>query len=157
MRVSDVMTREVACCTLDDSLAAAARLMWDCDCGSVPVLESASGRAIGMITDRDICMATLFRDRSPSAVPVRDAMSRGLHACAPEDSIARAESLLRNHQIRRLPVLDDSGRPVGIISLADIVRAAGNGAGRRHEISSEEIADTLGVISRPRSPDARAH
>src|SRR5215211_1229064 len=112
MHVAEVMTRDVSCCTADDSLSVAARMMWECDCGSVPVLESPSGRAIGMITDRDVCMATLLQDRAPSAISVREAMSHGLHSCTPEDSIARAEGLLRDHQIRRLPVLDESGQVI---------------------------------------------
>ena len=159
MRVSDLMTREVASCTIDDTLDVPARLMWACDCGSVPILESASGRVIGMITDRDICMAAMLNNCAPSAIVCRDAMSRGLFACLPEDSISDVESVLRNHQIRRLPVLDETGRLAGIISLADIVRAAGNGFRHRKEISPEEITDTLGVISRPRpgSPGAHTH
>ncbi len=159
MRVSDLMTREVACCTIDDTLDVPARLMWDCDCGSVPILESASGRVIGMITDRDICMAAMLNNCALSVIGCRDAMSRGLFACLPEDSISEVESVLRNHQIRRLPVLDETGRLAGIISLADIVRAAGNGFRHRKEVSPEEITDTLGVISRPRpgTPGAHTH
>jgi CBS-domain-containing membrane protein len=110
-----------------------------------------------MVTDRDICMAAMLKNCAPSAISCRDAMSRGLFACSPEDTIANAEAALRNHQIRRLPVLDETGRLAGIISLADIVRAAGNGFRHRKEVSPEEITDTLGVISRPRPGIARAH
>ena len=156
MRVSDVMTRDVSCCTLDDDCATAARLMWNCDCGTVPVVESASGRAIGMITDRDICMATLLADRPPSQIPVTKAMSHDLFAVAADDTVRYAEQLLQGHQVRRLPVLDDSGRVVGILSLADIARAANNGAGRRKEIRAEEVTETLGGISRPRAGSAAA-
>jgi CBS domain-containing protein len=151
MRVADVMTQEVCCCTTDDTLATAARMMWEHDCGSVPVLEPAAGRAIGMITDRDICMAALMHDRPPSAITVREVMSDQLYACTPEDTVRYAEQLLEGHQVRRLPVLDDTGRVVGILSLADIVRAANNGAGRRREIRPEEITETLGGITRPRA------
>ena len=128
MRVSDVMTRDVSCCSAYDSLSTAARLMWDRDCGSVPVLEPDTGKVIGMITDRDICMATVLQDRAPGAITVREAMSDELHACSPEDTIVHAERTLRDNQIRRVPVLDRNGRLVGILSLADIVRVAGQGS-----------------------------
>lgn len=154
MHVSDLMTRDVSCCSPDDPLSLAARLMWECDCGSVPVLESGTGRVIAMITDRDICMATMLQDRAPSGIRVREAMSHELHSCAPDDSIAHAESILRGQQIRRLPVVDDDGRLVGILSLADILRAASDGHRARRELPPEEITDTLSGISQPRSQSA---
>ena len=151
MRVSELMTRDVSCCSADDPLTVPAQIMWEQDCGSVPVLDPQTGRAIGMITDRDICMATLLRDRAPSALRASDAMSRTLHYCSPGNSIVHAESVLRRHQIRRLPVLDDAGRPIGILSLADIVREAEIERNRgRKEVVLEEIADTLSVICQPR-------
>ena len=99
-KVGDLMTRRVATVGVNDNAAAAARLMWDCDCGAVPVLEDGN-QVVAMVTDRDICMATLLQDRAPSAIPVSQAMSRNLHFCAPEDAITSAEQLMRANQIRR--------------------------------------------------------
>jgi Ala-tRNA(Pro) deacylase len=151
--VADLMTRAVSACHSDDPLSVPAQLMWDRDCGAVPVLEPGSDRVIGMITDRDICMATLMQDGRPSDIKVRDAMSRALYACAAGDSVARAEDILRSKQIRRLPVLDADGRLEGILSLADIVRRAEQDRSQQGaEIAAEEITNTLGEIVQPRLP-----
>ena len=161
VKVADLMTRDVSVCCSSDPLSVPAQLMWLRDCGAVPVLEPGSERVVGMITDRDICMATLLQDRRPSRLAVKDAMSRELYTCAASDSIARAEDLLRANQIRRLPVLSPEGHLEGILSLADIVRRAERDRGRqRTEIAAEEITNTLGEIVQPRSlaplPGARA-
>jgi len=146
MMIRDLMTKQVASVRATDSTAVAARLMWDCDCGAIPVLDE-EGRAIAMITDRDICMSALMRDRAPSAIPVSDAMSRGLHACAPDDSLAFAEQLMRTHQIRRIPIVDRDGHPLGLLSLADIVRATDRHKGRAtREVAPVEVVLTLADI-----------
>ncbi|HXT99949.1 MAG TPA: CBS domain-containing protein, partial [Polyangia bacterium] len=94
MKIRDLMTKQVASVRATDSTAVAARLMWDGDCGAVPVLDG-EGRAIAMLTDRDICMAALMRDRAPSAIPVSDAMSRTLQSCGPDDAVSTAERMMR--------------------------------------------------------------
>ena len=93
MKIRDLMTKQVASVHANDSTAVAARLMWDCDCGAIPVLDD-EGRAIAMITDRDICMAALMRDRAPSAIPVSEVMSRDLQSRSPDDSVSSAEQLI---------------------------------------------------------------
>lgn len=149
MQVSEIMTREVTAIRTDDKASAAARTMWDCDCGALPVLDE-DGRAVAIVTDRDICMATLFQDRPPSEFPVSLAMSRSLHSCLPEHDVTTAEQMMRANQIRRLPVLDADKRIVGMISIADIVRATGNTSGRDRGIPADEVAATLGDICAPR-------
>jgi CBS domain-containing protein len=149
MRIRDLMTKQVASVRSIDSAAVAARLMWDCDCGVVPVIDD-EGHAVAMITDRDICMAALMRDRAPSAIPVADAMSRDLRSCGPEDEVSTAEELMRMHQIRRIPIVDRDRRPVGMLSLADIVRATDRKKGRTaREVAPEEVAVTLADICAP--------
>jgi len=145
MKIQDLMTRQVASVRVTDSAAVAARLMWDCDCGAVPVLDG-DGRAIAMITDRDICLAALMRDRAPSAITVSEAMSRDLQCCSPDDSVADAEETMRRHQIRRVPIVDGEHRPLGLLSLADIVRATDRQGERAKEIAPEEVAVTLADI-----------
>ena len=149
MRVSDIMTREVATVRTDEKASAAAHLMWDCDCGALPVLDE-TGRAVAVITDRDICMATLFQDRPPSQFPVSLAMSRDLHFCLPEHDVTTAEQRMRVQQIRRLPVLDADRRLVGIVSLADIVRATARAEGKKGTLPSDEVTATLLDICAPR-------
>jgi CBS domain-containing protein len=150
MKVNDLMTREVTTVRADDCASAAAKIMWDCDCGAVPVLGH-SGEVIAMITDRDICMATLFHDCPPSGLAVSQAMSSTVHSCAPNDTLAEAEQTLRSNQIRRLPVLDGEGKLLGILSLADIVRAATHRSqGRKKELIPDEVTATLADICTPR-------
>ena len=140
------MTQQVASVRHNDSAAVAARLMWDCDCGAVPVLDD-DDRVIAMVTDRDICMAALMRDRAPSAISVADVMSRDLQCCGPDDDLGSAEQMMRQHQIRRLPIVDGDRRPMGMLSLADIVRATDHQKGRaRRDVRPEEIAVTLADI-----------
>jgi CBS domain-containing protein len=147
MKIRDLMTKQVATVRATDSTAVAARLMWDCDCGAVPVLDG-EGRAIAMITDRDICMAALMRDAAPSAIPVSEAMSQTLRFCAPDESVSTAESIMRTYQIRRIPIVDKDRRPVGVLSLADIVRATERKKKGRttKKVAPAEVAGTLAEI-----------
>lgn len=121
MLVAELMTRNTTSVRADQTLADAAQLMWDCDCGALPVVDGA--RAIGMITDRDICMATWSRGAPPSAIGVTEAMSQNVVHCSANDSIGRAEAIMQSNQVRRLPVVDAEERLIGILSLADIARA----------------------------------
>lgn len=155
MTVERLMTANVFCCRTDEPASAAARVMWDHDCGVV-VVVARDGRAAGMITDRDICMATWMQDRPPSLILAADVMSRELYACAPGDPIAVAKRLMRSRQVRRIPVLDGEGRPVGILSLADLVREAERPQRRAHRVVPEEIATTLAEICQPRDGAAAA-
>jgi CBS domain-containing protein len=150
MKVLDLMTKDVACVRDTDPLSTAAQLMWDCDCGAVPVIDS-SEQVVGMITDRDICMATWSRNCPPSDIPVSAAMSRELFHCSPDSSVSAAENLMRSRQVRRIPVLDPNRRLAGILSLADIARRA-DSVGLRaapSELQPMEIATTLANICQP--------
>jgi CBS domain-containing protein len=160
MKVEQLMTKEVARCGPEDPCSTAARLMWDCDCGAVPVLAD-DGRLVGMITDRDICMAAWMQDRSPSAIRVSAVMARDVAFCSPSDPVETAERSMRSRQIRRLPVVGPDGRLLGILSLADIVRAAEGSRSRTDRpdrtdrVQPQEIAATLADICQPR-PDTAA-
>lgn len=123
MLTRHIMSQPVAVCQLSDSLDQAARLMWEDDCGAVPVVDSA-GRAVAMVTDRDICMAAYTQGKPLGQISVSSAMSKDLRACLPDDTLEQAEQLMMEYQLRRIPVLDDDGHPVGILSLNDLARAA---------------------------------
>jgi CBS domain-containing protein len=125
MIVMDLMTKETACVGVYESLASAAQRMWQQDCGALPVIHE-DGSVVGMITDRDICMATWSRGSAPAALTVRDAMSTSIVTCRPGDSLREVEAAMRSSQVRRLPVVDDEQRLIGIVSLADIARADSN-------------------------------
>jgi CBS domain-containing protein len=152
MVVADLMTRNAMSVTPDCKLADAAQLMWEHDCGALPVLEAGTGRVIGMVTDRDICMACWSRGRSPSEVFVSDAMSQHLVHCHPGETIERAEIIMHANQVRRVPVVDGDEHLVGILSLADIARAAQSAPKQASAdgLSTDKLANTLAGICRTR-------
>ncbi|MBM4268863.1 MAG: CBS domain-containing protein [Deltaproteobacteria bacterium] len=149
MRVLQLMRSTVRVCGLHDSLATAARIMWDSDCGCVPVVKE-DGRLAGMITDRDVCMAAYLGGTSLATVEVESAMSRTVHSCRAQDSLASAENLMRAAQVRRLPVVDAEERVVGILSLSDIAREYARAHRLEREgIRAEQVAGTLAAVCQP--------
>jgi len=149
LEVSDLMTRNAVAVRASEPLSTAAKLMWDQDCGAIPVIQDAGDRVVGMITDRDICMATWSRNLAPSAIAAADAMSQGLVYCAASDTIESAEGIIRSRKVRRLPVLDSEGKLMGILSVTDIARVARQRSAARpgFDISPEQVIDTLNVIT----------
>lgn len=148
-RARDLMSRDVATCSPGDSLAHAAQLMWDHDCGAVPVLD-AEGRVTAMLTDRDICMAAWSTGRPLTAIRVDEAASRAVHTVTESDTIELAEARMRAHQVRRLPVLDADGRLCGLLSIGDVARHVHRTPSYPYEaLASESVALTLAAISRP--------
>jgi CBS domain-containing protein len=145
MTVKELQTSDVKSCRADTDLAAAAKIMWDCDCGVVPVVDHER-RVIGVITDRDICIATATRSAVPSEIRVRDVMAAGrdLHSCAPDDDVRTALGTIKRYRVRRLPVLDQQQRLVGIISMNDLVMRAECRKGA--EVPGEEFLATLQAI-----------
>ncbi len=149
MRVEQVMTKSVRTCMPEDSLAHAAQVMWDADCGCLPVCDGA-GRVVGMITDRDICMSALFQGRALHELRVSGAMAKEVRTCAPADSFTNAERIMREQRIRRLPVIRD-GILLGIVSLADLARQAARAQTHPYsQVKGEEIGITLASICEPR-------
>ena len=148
MKVEELMTRDVWTCRPGDTLSTAVQLMWDGDCGCIPVVsDDDSRRVVGMITDRDICMATHFRACRPGEIKVEEAMSKCLRTVGAAEDIADADAIMRDVQVRRLPVVDASQRLLGLVSLADLAREADHG--RRTQprtISDQEVGETLGAI-----------
>jgi CBS domain-containing protein len=146
MKIQDVMTRDVSACSTDDMLSKAAQLMWERDCGSVPVIDS-SGSVCGMVTDRDICMAAYTQGLPLHEIAVRRAMSSHVHACRPEATIEEAQTLMRRNKVRRAPVLDRD-HLVGIVSLSDLVARAAH-APKQPGLRPEILMQTLEIISAP--------
>lgn len=155
MNVEHLMTRDSRTCDPSQTLDCAARIMWEEDCGVVPVVDSSTRRAVGVITDRDICMAAYTKNVLLNQIPISSIAMKPVVAVRPHDSAQVAEDLMRKHQVRRLIVVDDRGHLVGILSLNDIARASGRSP---RDLPSEEIAKTLAAISEPRgaSPGAVA-
>jgi CBS domain-containing protein len=119
MWIRDVMTRDVRICRDDDDIASAGKTMIEAGCGALPVC-SADGEVAGFVTDRDLCAHLCCKDLQPSKTKVADAMHREVWACAPDHTVEVALEIMRRHHVRRLPVLDDRNRLVGIVSIDDI-------------------------------------
>jgi CBS domain-containing protein len=150
MNAGEIMTRDVATVTPNETLEQAAQLMWEADCGAIPVVDGG-GMVVGIVTDRDVAMATLIQGRLLSEIPV-------MSIAAPEPCIARedepvelVESLMRNHQVRRVPIVDHEQRLVGIVSLNDIARHARHDGTHHDALSPEVVASTLAAICTPRA------
>lgn len=151
MNVGQLMNRTVETCRPEDTLAVAAGRMWDHDIGCLPVIEG-DGHVVGVITDRDICMAGYTQGRPLTDIPVSVAMSKEMFACRIDDALIEAEETMRSHQIRRLPVVDGNGVLAGIISLNDLAREAEREVGRKaRELTAQEISATLAAVCAPRS------
>jgi Mg/Co/Ni transporter MgtE len=117
------MRKKPHCCEAQDDLAAAGRAMAEVDCGVLPVVAER-GKLVGVITDRDICLALTRKDRRPSEVSVQETMSRRVHTCRSADDVRTALATMRERRVRRLPVLDESGALAGLLSLDDVVLKA---------------------------------
>lgn len=143
MLVKSIMTSEVKVCAPDTSLAAAARIMSSRDCGIVPVVDSR-GKLIGVITDRDVCLAVGTRFQSPEELAVRDVMTRKVYTCSPDDDARRALNLMKNHAVRRVPVVTADGHLRGLVSIDDLVLRVGSHRGAA--ISDENVLDAFKSI-----------
>jgi CBS domain-containing protein len=144
------MTRTVWRCKTTDHLEVPAQLMWDHDIGAVPVVDEACA-VVGMITDRDICIAAYTHGVPLAEVAVADAMSRTLWSCFPDDDVGSLARRMAMHQLHRMPVIDALGRLVGIITINDLARAAR----KTGSIAPAQVSYTLAAIACPRLPHDR--
>lgn len=151
MKIEELMTKQVQTCRAQDTLARAAQIMWEQDCGVVPVVDD-EGRVVGMLTDRDGFMATYTQGRRLDEVTVGSAMAHKVYACQPGDDIHTAERLMREAKIHRLPIVDAEGRLAGILALADLARHV-HRTGRKPDdgLSTQSVALTLAAISSARA------
>jgi CBS-domain-containing membrane protein len=119
MKVEQIMNRDVKTCGPQDPLNRAAQIMWEERCGAVPVVDEQS-RPIGFLTDRDICMAAYTQGKPLDALRVETAMARKVVSCGVEDELGSAARLMQQNRTRRLPVIDQNGKLVGLLSLDDL-------------------------------------
>ncbi len=122
MKVRDVMTPEPSFCSPDTQLREVAATMVLEDCGQIPICNYGSMRPIGVITDRDIVCRTVAKGINPLQVRAADCMSQPCVTVTPETSLDDCLELLEEHQVRRLPVVDENGDLCGIVSQADLAR-----------------------------------
>lgn len=165
MKIRNLMTPNVESCGPHTDLSAAAMVMWRQDCGIVPVVNS-DRRVVGVITDRDICMAVATRHRPPETVTVGEVISGRLATVRPDDDATLALETMRTERVRRLPVVDTDGRLQGIVSINDLVLHTEPGARHGSEITLEAVLQTMKAIcehpvpmrsegTRPERPEAQ--
>lgn len=147
MEIRKIMSEPAVTCRAEDSLNTAAQLMWERDCGALPVVDDG-GRAVGIVTDRDICMAAYTQGRALTDIRVAEAMSRSVFSCHADDSLEDAERLMKERQIRRVPVVDGDNRAIGMLSLNDLARCAARA--RQKSGMERELTQTLAAICEPR-------
>jgi CBS domain-containing protein len=149
MKVGDIMTRDVKYCHPGDNLATVAMIMWENDCGAVPVAAD-DGRVVGMITDRDVCMAVGTRGRAASDITVGEVISLRVYSCRADTDLELAVAIMKRKQVRRLPVTDDWGILSGILSINDVINHSKKGGGDKL-VSHGEVMAALKAISEQRT------
>lgn len=150
--IGDVMSRNVRTCTDDDALDVAARILWENDCGCIPVVAAGQHpRVLGMLTDRDVCMAAYTTGRPLSAIRVAQARSRQAWSVPITATIADALAIMRHRRVHRLPVVDAEGGLVGLLSLIDVALRGQRTPAWPPLSGSDPIAETFSAIRTPRS------
>jgi CBS domain-containing protein len=142
MKVKKIMTADVEVCSPMDTLAAAGGAMFRRDCGMLPIVSGS--KVVGIVTDRDIAIASATRNLAPADILVGEVSIRKPATCAPDDRAEDALSVMRKHRVRRLPVVDSDGLLVGIVSLADFLHASS-----RKKSLGKEVLKTARKISAP--------
>jgi CBS-domain-containing membrane protein len=148
MKIEDVMTRRVVAARADTDLSHVARLMWENDCGVVPVVD-AEDRVVGIVTDRDLCMGANFAGRSLRELRVASCMAREVTTCRADDDPQVVAQRMGARRIRRLPVTDEEGRLIGLVSLADLLCAATRASAKeRKELQAAVVASLTAICAR---------
>jgi CBS domain-containing protein len=145
MTVRELQTSNVKTVSPDTDLAVVAKLMWEGDCGAVPVITD-DRKVIGMITDRDICIAAATRSKPPAEIRASEVIStnHGIHAVKPDDDVRIALRAMRKHRVRRLPVVDREQRLTGIVSINDM--AINASPSQPDSVPAQEFLETFQAI-----------
>ena len=156
MKIKLVMTKDPTCCVPSDTAQRAASLMRDEQAGVIPVIENEqSQKIVGVVTDRDLCMNVVAEGRDPGSTRVEECMTPTVVTCSAQDSVEKATELMRANQIRRIPVVDEQRRLVGIVSMADIVGRANVKTTETHE-TLKSVSAPSGEPSKPRARSKNA-
>jgi CBS domain-containing protein len=155
MKVCDIMTRDRTACRPDNNLAEVAALMWQHSCGALPILDECL-RVIGVITDRDICLALGTRDKRAADVTVNHVMSGQVFVCDQDSDIHVALRSMAEHSVRRLPVVNRNDELMGIISIDDIAVHAQWAEPHKVELSFLDVIRTLRPLVYPAITRAKA-
>jgi CBS domain-containing protein len=152
MKVQDVMMRTPATCSLGMNLGTAIEILWNRNCGILPVVN-AKNQVVGVVTDRDLCIALGTRNRLPGEITIADVVSGKLFSCKPGDEIQSALATMAQQQVRRLPVINTEGKLEGILSMDDVtLHAEPRISGKHTELSFDDVAVTLKKLYAPQLP-----
>jgi CBS domain-containing protein len=145
MNVKEAMSREVRAVRMGERLDAVARVLWEHDCGIVPIVDSANV-LVGVLTDRDLCMASYTQGKTLD-IPVTTVMARAVRTCKADDSISQALQSLQQAQVHRLPVVDSRGLCIGILALNDLIQLSQN---RPAALEPSVLVRAIATIKAPR-------
>src|SRR5262245_60493436 len=162
MRISQVMTKNPVCCIPSDTAQVAALIMKRVDTGIVPVVDNEKDRkAVGVVTDRDLCLAVIAIDEASADgpdtmdIPLERYMTTRVVSCSPDDDLDRACELMKDNQVRRLLVVNEQDIVQGIVSMADLV-LHGNIRKREAREMLEKICQPGETEEKPRAAHAKA-
>lgn len=145
MKVRDMMRRAAKSCVKNTNLASVAEHLWTGGCGALPVVDAES-KVVGIITDRDICVALGTRNLRPCDLTAEQVMSKDVAVCHSDDDIHKALQTMRVRKVRRMPVVDSLGKLEGILSLSDLILCARHDDGSAPDLSYEDVMNTLKAI-----------
>ena len=147
MKVKEVMTSPIQTCAPGTNLAAVATMMWDSDCGALPVVDH-DGKVVGVITDRDICIAVATKGRPAAEITVWETTTGKAYSIRPDQDVKEALHLMEKEKVRRLPVVDEDGTVLGMLSMNDLILVADERRGRAAPaLTSAEVVQALKSIS----------
>ena len=144
MKVKDAMKTDVGACSTEDSLMKAADVMRLRDCGVVPIIDDEKN-VVGMLTDRDVCLAIVARNRKASDVKTKDLLMNKAITCFADDDLESALRKMRKHQIKRLAVVDADNKLVGMLTISDVLLSV-----RKDKSLKKKIYTTIKAIAKPR-------
>jgi predicted transcriptional regulator len=150
MKIKELMNPHVWSVRADATLDAATRIMWDEDLGALPVVDEWN-HPIGMVTDRDIAMSAAINGRPLAQMTVAQCMSRQVHHCEEADSLEAAAGVMRAHQVRRVPIVDEEQRLVGLLTLSDLAQAVSRPRdAKTRRALADEVVRTIAAVCEPR-------
>lgn len=142
MKVRELMTSDVSSCQKQSTLTQIVTIMWQRDCGVVPVVDEHH-KIVGIVTDRDICVAVATQNRLASDIMAGEIIYGAVKSCSPSDDVDDALKIMRKHQLRRLPVTDSEGTLLGIVSISDFLRHTKG----KDKVPAKKLLKTLREIS----------
>ena len=144
MKVKKLMKTDVGCCNAGDDLTKAVEIMRVKDCGAVPVVDGEK-KLVGIVTDRDICLAVSDLDKKPSEIKVNEVIKKRIVACAETDDLKTALKKMKRIKVKRLPVVDKNREVVGILSITDFLVSL-----KKDKSLRKKVYSTLKAIGRPK-------